>query len=734
MAYAEIILNSTSQSLDRPFLYEVPEGITTEAGDLVLVPFGNGNRSVQGFVVRVTQEIPHDTPPEFVSKIKPLKKVLSQGIFDQKGIELMDFMRREYLSGHLDALRLLIPKGELKGMTHKYRKILVPVTEPPSDRRNGAVYQKIYDFVQKELEKGGVIKAEAAAAGFSVSAVNTMLKHGYLALEERIDVRYSTRSYEETIKKTLNEEQAAAVNKIRGGSSGVYLLHGITGSGKTEVFLHLVSEMLKEGHDSVILVPEIALTPQMIERVKGRFGSNISVYHSRLSEGEKYDEWMRVREGRVKVAIGARSALFLPFQDLKLVVVDEEHEMSYKSETNPKYITRDTAEFMMKQRNGKVVLASATPSMEAFDRARRAEYTLVTLTQRAGKGQMPKVAIIDMRKELRLGNRSILSGKLQLEMKQSLDRGRQIILFLNRRGMSGFVSCRACGFVYKCPNCSVSLTKHHGGRLTCHHCGHSEYMREQCPACGSKLIKEFGIGTEKAEEEVRKMFPEARILRMDRDTTSRKESYEDIYNSFRKQEADILIGTQMVAKGLDFHGVDLVGILAADLSMNMPDFRAYEKTFQLITQVSGRAGRGDAGGLVILQTYQPDTYPVTLAAKADYLGFFEQEMAVRKALAYPPEGKLLSIVLSGTDETDLIKNIQKIGRQLNESVRQYANITVMGPGPCLISRLKGWYRQQLVLKGWIPQELALTIKELVYNEVRGKEIRVSIDVNPASMV
>lgn len=734
MAYAEIILNLTSQSLDRPFLYLVPDDQTVQLGDLVLVPFGNGNRSVQGFVLQVTPEIPPNTPVEFISKIKPIKKVLSRAVFDQAGIALVEYLRREYLCGYLDALRLLIPKGELKGMTHKYRKILVPAMAPPDGARNGKTYQTIYDFINRELKNGGVIKAEVAAAGFSASAVNTMLKHGYLTLEERIDLRYSTRDYEENQKKQLNEEQQVAVTAITTGDPGVYLLHGITGSGKTEVFLHLVSTMLKEGHDSAILVPEIALTPQMIDRVKGRFGSDISVYHSKLSEGEKYDEWMRVRAGRVKVAIGARSALFLPFGDLKLVVVDEEHEMSYKSETNPKYITRDTAEFMMRQRGGKVVLASATPSMEAYDRARRGDYQLVSLTRRAGAGQMPKVITVDMRKELRLGNRSILSGRLKAEMEQSLGRGRQIILFLNRRGMSGFVSCRACGYVYKCPNCSVSLTKHFGDRLTCHHCGHSEYQKKACPACGSGLIKEFGIGTEKAQEDVQKLFPKARILRMDRDTTGHKESYEDIYNTFRTMQADILIGTQMVAKGLDFHGVDLVGILAADLSLNMPDFRAYEKTFQLITQVSGRAGRGDDGGLVILQTYQPDAYPVTRAAKADYEGFFEQEMAVRSALAYPPKGKLLALVLSGTDEGDLIKNIQKIALQLNDLIKGYATISMMGPGPCLISKLKNWYRQQIILKGEIDQDLALKVKELVYNEARGKDLRVSIDVNPASMV
>lgn len=733
MAFADIILNSTTQNLDRPFLYEVPQGMKVAAGDLVLVPLG-AKRKLQGFVMAVHDEIPGEVPRDKRSQIKPVSSVISGGLFDEQGIALVEFMRREYLSGHLDALRLLIPRGELKGVGHKYRTILLPGEEIPPDHRFYETWQPIQDFVRRSLKDGGVIRAEAVRAGFSQSSVNTMLRHGFLTAREQVDLRYSTAAYEEDTARILNEEQQAAYSAIMDGDPGTYLLHGITGSGKTEVFLHLVSRMLKAGHDSVILVPEIALTPQMIERVKRRFGSEITVYHSRLSDGERYDEWMRVRQGKVRIAIGARSALFLPFRDLKLVVVDEEHEFSYKSETNPKYVTRDVADFMMGLRGGKVVLASATPSMEAFDRARRGQYHLVSLTKRAGAGAMPRVVTVDMRKELRLGNRSILSGRLAMEMEKSLARRRQVILFLNRRGVSGFVSCRACGFVYKCPNCSVSLTKHQGGRLTCHHCGHSQYQKDVCPACGSSYIREFGIGTEKVEQEIRRQFPDARVLRMDRDTTGHKEAYEEIYRTFRKQEADILIGTQMVAKGLDFHGVDLVGILAADLSMNLPDFRAYEKTFQLITQVSGRAGRGDEGGLVVLQTYQPDTYPIILAARADYIGFFGQEMQVRQALGYPPCGHMLSLVLSGRDEDDLIKNIQNVAQGLREYTTGYDTITLMGPTPCLLSRIKGWYRQQLILKGAISDEVARKVKELAYDAVRGKDIRVSIDTHPVNLV
>lgn len=734
MVYVEVILNTTAQNLDRPFLYQTKESLRIKTGDLVMVPFGGGNRTTQGFVIGVTDELPLDTPKGKDGLIKEVLRVVTRGILDDDDFALISFMRLRYLSSWMEAIRLLIPKGKLSGVGHKYRQVLVPGEAIPQGRRNEEAYRSLLDYVTRELGGGGVIRAEAIRAGFSASSISTMLKHGWLKMEEQVDQRYSVASYAADEAKPLNEEQRAAFDTIDGGQSGMYLLHGITGSGKTEVFLHLVGSMLEKGYDSVILVPEIALTPQMIQRVKSRFGSDISVYHSRLSPGEQYDEWMRVSQGKVKVAIGARSALFLPFRDLKLVVVDEEHELSYKSETNPKYVTRDTADFMMKLRNGKVLLASATPSLEAYDRALKGEYQLVRLTKRAGQGKLPKVVTVDLRQELRQGNRSILSGRLTKEMTASLKRGRQIILFLNRRGMSGFVSCRACGFVYKCPDCSVSLTKHQGGRLTCHHCGHIEYEKPSCPSCGSKLIKEFGIGTEKVELEVRRLFPHARILRMDRDTTVRKKSYEEIYQSFRLGEADILIGTQMVAKGLDFSGVDLVGILAADLSMNLPDFRAYERTFQLITQVSGRAGRGDDGGLVILQTYQPDNYPVTMAARADYQAFFREEMALRKALSYPPEGELFSIVLSSKNEAELMKVIEVITLELKVSFAGYLGISIMGPSPCLISKLKGWYRHQLVLKGEVADDLAQTVKDLVYDKVRGKKIRVSLDRNPVNMV
>jgi primosomal protein N' (replication factor Y) len=484
-------------------------------------------------------------------------------------------------------------------------------------------------------------------------------------------------------------------------------------------------------------VPEIALTPQMVERFKGRFGSNISVFHSRLSQGERFDEWFRVKEGKVKVAIGARSALFLPFEDLGLIVIDEEHEGSYKSDSNPKYHAREIAEIKSGLNGCKVVLGSATPSLESYYRAVAGEMELYTLKERADGANMPAIQVVDMREELKNNNRSIFSEELTKGIEVCLARKEQVILFLNRRGFSTFVSCRSCGYVYKCESCDISLTYHHGsGMLTCHYCGKSRKLDKLCPSCGSKYIKYFGIGTERLESEAKKQFPGARTLRMDFDTTRKKDSHESIYNSFKNQEADILIGTQMVAKGLDFKNVTLVGIIAADLSLNLPDFRSGERTFQLITQVSGRAGRGKKAGKVIVQTYSPDNYSIGYAVTGDYEGFFREEIEIRRLMDYPPFTEILSINMSSEQEELLIKCIQNVGIILRNIVADYDKIDLLGPNPCMISKIKDSYRWQLMLKGRIEPDFAHHIRKTVYDLTKDvyNSIRVSIDINPTSLL
>lgn len=716
--YAQVVIDSRARVLDKLYTYIIPPNIKVNPGDEVEVSFGKREKE-KAYVLYVTETISEEVDKD---KLKSISKVNEKELFNSEIVKVIEFIRRRYLSTYLEAIRLFIPREG----KHKIRQVLKTVTRPLKNED----WIKLYDYIEKMEKNGGVIKSEAVKAGFSSSSINTLIKKGNLTVVNERDLRIDKREYDFYKLRDLTFEQEEAFRKIIESNKTTVLLHGVTGSGKTEVFLRVVGETLKKGEDSIILVPEIALTPQLVERVKGRFGSDVSIYHSGLNEGEKYDEWMRVKEGKVKIAIGARSALFLPFKNLKTIVIDEEHETSYKSETNPKYKTGETAEFMMEQRGGKLLLCSATPSLESYKNASDGIYELVVLKERPGGGKLPEVKIVDLREELRNGNRSFISYPLKKAMDEALDKKEQIILFLNRRGMSGFVSCRNCGFVYKCKNCSVSLTKHRGNRLICHHCGHMEFQNKVCPQCGSKYIKEFGLGTEKVEEEIKNMYEEARVIRMDRDTTGNKDSYETIYRTFKERKADILIGTQMVAKGLDFDNVSLVGIISADLSMNMPDFRAYEKTFQLLTQVSGRAGRNSSKGKVIIQTYDPENYPVVTSSKNDYIGFYKRESLVRKAMKYPPYGNLLTVVISSKDEEKLKKKMEIIGKDIKEEIKKFNELNLLGPTPCLIGRLKEYYRYQIIIKGLVSDELARSIKDLTVNHLKDGDYRLSMDLNP----
>lgn len=722
MKYVYVIINSTTQSLDRPFLYQAEDSLCVEVGDCVDVPFGAKKMRTEAFVMSIFDEIP-ERDLEFKGKLKEVKAIIFKNAFRNDDIETIKFIRNKYLSTFLEAIRLFIPRGTLKGIDFK-KRIVIKVAEIPEGKYEK--YIGIFNFVRNSNET--MTRSDLAKAGFSVSSINTMIKHGFLKLEDEREVRYSKEKFKEYNKPELNQNQILAVKGIESSDKTVTLLHGITGSGKTEVFMELVERAIKRSEDCVILVPEISLTPQMIERFKGRFGDDISIYHSRMSEGERFDEYFRVRDAKVKIAIGARSALFLPFKNLKLVIIDEEHESSYKSESNPKYRTAEVAEFMM-SRKGKVILSSATPRLESYFRSENNEINREELKERATNSELPVIEVVDMREELLYGNRGILSRKLINLMEEKLSRKEQIILFLNRRGFSNFVSCRKCGFVYKCKDCSVSLTLHNDGRLVCHHCGYQERMTGTCPSCKSKMIKKFGIGTEQVEKAVKELFKEARVLRMDKDTTSAKNSYSDIYNKFKNGEADILIGTQMVAKGLDFPDVTLVGILSADMSLNIPDFRSYEKTFSLITQVSGRAGRGKSKGIVVLQGYDIDNYAIKKAVENDYRGFYDEEIKMRKLLDYPPCDNIFAMVLSGENELETLKSAQVISDILRNNLKKY-NIIVLGPTASLISKLKSLYRYQILLKGKIDTGLGLAIKNMVYNELKGKNIRISLDTDP----
>ncbi|TDT61642.1 primosomal protein N' [Fonticella tunisiensis] len=533
---------------------------------------------------------------------------------------------------------------------------------------------------------------------------------------------------------TLDQKKALTAI-IEGYKNGIntFLLHGVTGCGKTEIYLNLVEKFLKHGYGAIVLVPEIALTPQTVERFKGRFGEVVAVLHSRLSNGERFDEWRKIKSGEVKVVVGARSAVFAPVNNLKLIIIDEEHEYSYKSEMTPKYHTREIAEFRIKQNQGLLILGSATPSFESYYNAKSGAYGLVEITRRVDNKNLPEVRIVDMREELKAGNRSIFSVELFDSIKENLNRGHQTILFLNRRGYSTFVSCRACGYVSKCPHCDVSLTYHSSNnKLICHYCGFESKMHQVCPNCESKYIKYFGTGTERIESEIKKYFPNARVLRMDMDTTRKKGEHERIYNEFKNNNADILVGTQMISKGMDFKNVTLVGILAADMILNLPDFRSSERTFQLITQVSGRAGRGDKAGRVIVQTYDPEHYSIIYASKHDYVNFYNREIQIRKMLNHPPFTDILYVLLTSPKEDELIKACMELKDEFRYLYGR-KDIEILGPVPNHISKIKNNYRWHIIFKGEIHKYYEI-INETASKKLAGTSINFSFDVNPYSMI
>ena len=730
VGYAGVIINSSSTALDRVFTYAVPDKIRDilQIGSRVIVPFGKGNKRTEGFVVSIPDAAKGD-----VKEISSLCDTIP--LFTEEDLALIEKMREKYLCTYIEGIKVLIPSGISKGIKTKKENFVFTGVKL-SGRYDKEPYRSIWEIVSRNNGKYNKSRL-SEEFGLSMSSVTSMAKKGFLLQKEEVINRYNDRSYSSYLKKELNPEQKKVVERILESGNSEFLIHGVTGSGKTEIYMHLVSEMIKSGRSSMILVPEISLTPQMVERFKGRFGSEISVFHSRLSQGERFDEWFRVKEGKVKVAIGARSAVFLPFDRLGMIIIDEEHEGSYKSESDPKYHAREIAELKIGITGCKVVLGSATPSLESYYRATTGDVELFTLKNRADGAEMPEILTVDMREELKNNNRSIFSQELITGIEECLAKKEQVILFLNRRGFSTFVSCRSCGYVYKCKSCDISLTYHHdSGMLTCHYCGKSQRLDKVCPSCGSKYIKYFGIGTERIESEARKQFPGARTLRMDFDTTRKKDSHESIYNKFKNQEADILIGTQMVAKGLDFKNVTLVGIIAADLSLNLPDFRSGERTFQLITQVSGRAGRGRKKGKVFVQTYNPDNYSIGYAVKADYEGFFKEEIKIRKLMDYPPFTDILSINMSSNQEELLIKCIQNIGIILKNIVMNYDRIELLGPSPCMISKIKDSYRWQLLIKGRIEPAFAGYIRKTIYDLTKDdyNSIRVSIDINPTSLL
>ncbi len=584
----------------------------------------------------------------------------------------------------------------------------------------------------------------------SLTVLKSLEQKDVINIYEKVVFRNPIKKHIDKYKKhNLNESQNKVFSRILQGINNSetvnsYLIHGVTGSGKTEVYLQLVEEMLFKGKDSIILVPEISLTPQTIDRFVGRFGDQVAILHSKLSQGERFDQWRSIKEKKVKIVIGARSAIFAPFHNLGLIIIDEEHETTYKSDQNPKYDTIEVAKKRADLESATLVLGTATPSLETYYKAKNGEIVLLEMMERVAHSQLPEVTLIDMREELNQGNKSMFSMELHKAIDDNLNNKKQTILFLNRRGFATFVSCRKCGYVCKCKECDISMTYHRNiNKLRCHYCGVTENPPNICPECGSKYIKYFGIGTQKVEEVTKELFPNANIVRMDGDTTVEKGSYENILGAMKDEKIDILIGTQMISKGLDFPEVTLVGIIAADTSLNLPDYRAPEKTFQLVTQVAGRSGRGDYKGRVILQTYNPEHYSIVYSKDQDYINFYNTELPIRKEFLYPPFINLINILIYGVNNSKVVEISNKVYNILEEKIKEiygiYFRNNISGPYPAPLERIKNNYRWQILLK--ITNEDMDSLKTFIKrvcitneHKLNLDDIKINIDINPSSLL
>lgn len=732
MKIANLIINSNAVALDRLFSYIVPEDLeeNLRVGHRVYVPFGQSNRSVVGYIISFEELKDEDKG----SKFKKIHRTLEEyPILSSNDLVLMYFLRENYFCTYLEAINIMIPK-DLKEMKGNKTITVLNINKELEGKYLKKNYEDIWNIVKENPNQytKAVLKREFEV---SLSSINTLLKNEFLIEAPKIVYRYSDRKYNKYDVLNLNEEQQNVYNAIIDSDKKKFLVKGVTGSGKTEIYMHLVGKMLEEEKDSIILVPEIALTPQMIERFKGRFGSCIAVFHSRLSQGERFDQWQRVKNGEVKIAIGTRSASVLPFSNIGMIIIDEEHEPSYKSDLDPKYRAHEVCEFRCNLFGAKLVLGSATPSLETYLKVEQKEMDCLVLEKRVNNISMPKVRVIDLREELRAGNKGIFSTLLKIKINERLKRKEQIILFLNRRGFSTFVSCRSCGYVFKCSRCDISLTYHFDvDNMQCHYCGETLDAPKLCPKCSSKYVKYFGVGTQKIEEEIRRLFPSAKVIRMDFDTTRKSNSYEAIYEAFKNHEADILIGTQMVVKGLDFKNVTLVGVVAADLTLNLPDYKSSERTFQLICQVAGRAGRGEKEGEVIVQTYCPDHFSIVSAVNNDYLNFYNNEIQIRKLMEYPPFTKLLMINLSSKIEKDVIEYSKKIYTMLKKE--NYLGYNILGPTPCPLYKIKDNYRYQIMIKDYFDVEYVKKVKKDIYEILKSKtcKVRAIIDLNPNSLL
>ena len=716
---AKVLVEINNINVDKTFDYIVPFKYIEKIkiGMRVKVPFAS--RELEGFVL----DLVNSTDDNY-----ELKEIISivdeEPILNNELLHLGQFMSKKYFSTLISCYQTMLPKALKAQNKTTINKKMIKYVELCSNSfpKLKPNQEKIVEY----LRINGKVKKEEVNK-ISVSGVNTLIKNGIIIeslIEEYRLVTKDINKEKETFKLTV--EQQEAKNKILSQTqSSVFLLHGVTGSGKTVVYMEIVEEMLNRGKDSIFLVPEISLTPQMVYHFKSRFGDEVAVLHSRLSEGEKYDEYRKIVEGKVHIVVGARSAVFAPFKNLGVIIIDEEHTTSYKQDNNPKYSAIEIAIERAKNNNAIVILGSATPSLETYARSIKGLYTLVELKHRVNTNNLPLVEIVDMSKEKHRG--SIFSSRLITEVNKRLEKHEQIILLLNRRGYSSFITCSNCGYTAKCPHCDITLTYHKtSNTLRCHYCGYADKMNDICPSCGEKAIKTLGTGTEKVEEEIKKVF-NARVVRMDLDTTSKKGSHEKIISAFKNHEYDILLGTQMIAKGLDFSNVTLVGVINADTSLMIPNYRSNEYTFQLLMQTAGRSGRGEKNGSVIIQTFNPEHYAITLASKHDYIDFFKQEMEVRRKLSYPPYYYLIYIKVIGKDYNKISIESNKIASILT---RELKNSKILGPTTCSVFKLNGLFRFGIIIKYKKEEKMEEVLQSLVNHYKGNQTVKVDIDVNP----
>ncbi|MFS1139426.1 primosomal protein N' [Enterococcus faecalis] len=806
---AKVIVDVPTMQTDQPFTYLVPENLNEQlaVGMRVEVPFGNGNRHVQGFVLAI-EPMAATVLDETNVQLKELVAVLDlKPVLNTEMLALADYMKEKTFAFKITCLQTMLP-SVMRADYQKYIYLTDELSEELQDQlfygleeiswdqaqERGLLPQlmalrkqqkidiryevttrnkvKMVRFIQaaKEFEqleeirlglrKGAKKKEqllyylqrlgtekvtavkEMKELGFSTALLNEAAKNGWLTFIEKEAYRdpFANQTFEKTTALSLNAEQQVAVETIlqsvQEQQSQTYLLEGITGSGKTEVYLQVIAEVLNQGKTAIMLVPEISLTPQMVQRFKSRFGEHVAVMHSGLSQGEKYDEWRKIERGEAEVVVGARSAIFAPIENIGVIIIDEEHEASYKQEETPRYHARDLAIWRSEYHHCPVVLGSATPSLESRARAQKNVYQRLRLTQRANQAAtLPTIDVVDMRQEVENGNVSSFSMSLQEKLQERLEKNEQSVLLLNRRGYSSFVMCRDCGYVLPCPNCDISLTLHMDSKtMKCHYCGHEERIPYRCPNCGQDKIRYYGTGTQKVEEELQTLLPDSRILRMDVDTTRRKGAHEKILRTFGEGQADILLGTQMIAKGLDFPNVTLVGVLNADTALNLPDFRSSERTFQLLTQVSGRAGRAEKPGEVIIQSFNPEHYAIQLAKAQDYEDFYTKEMYIRHRGDYPPYYFTVQITASHPEENEAAKQMFQIATKLKQGLSPQA--ILLGPTPNAIMRVNNRYFYQVIIKYKQEPMLQPLLKEILTDTQRAtaRGLKLSIDAEPMNFI